>query len=203
MGLIKGSATLTRYKVEGDLPPEGADFLYRRIKAGAFVDIEETTDELAFGWVSAGDFLDTAFAFAAYALDPYVVLSFRVDRRKISPAMLRKYQRIEEGRFLAMRDDDDHRLGRAQREQLKERARLGLLARIPPATAVYDVVWDTSRHEVWVGTATRGVLDLLETHFRTCFDLLLVPRIPFLLASDLLSKDSQREALDAARPLDF
>lgn len=204
MGLVKGSATITRYKVEGELPPGGAEFIDQGIRSHVFVDIEETTDELAVGWVSAADFLDTTFTFASYSLEPYVVLGFRVDRRKVQAATLRKYQRIEEARFMAARDDGGggYRLGRAQREQLKERARLGLLTRIPPASSVYDLVWDTSRSEVWVGTSTRAVLDLVEDHFRESFKLQLVPRIPFHLAGDLL-KPAEREALETARPLDL
>lgn len=204
MGLLKGSATLTRYQVDGALPPDAADFLDRRIRRGLFMDIEDTTDELAVGWVSAGDFLDTSFAYAGYSLEPYVVLGFRVDQRKVPAAMLRKYQRLEEMKFLAMsQDQGGARLNRARREQLRERARLGLLARIPPTTQVYDVVWDTGRSELWIGSASRGVLDRFEDHFSRCFSLGLVPRLPYLLAGDILTDENQRELLAAARPLDF
>lgn len=204
MGIFKGSATLTRYQVEGGLPAGAADFLDQRIRRNAFSDIEETTDELAVGWVSAGDYLDTSFAYAGYSLGPYVVLGFRVDARKVPAAMLRKYQRLEELKFLAMSQDQEGvRLNRGRREQLRERARLGLLARIPPTTQVYDMVWDTGRAEVWLGSASRGVLERFEDHFSRSFSLGLTPRLPYLLAGDLLPHDRERAQLAEARPLDF
>lgn len=201
MGLIKGNVTLTRYQVSGNLPENGADFLYNRIREHSFRDIEQTTDEQSTGWVSIGDFMDTSFAYSGFSLEPYVVLGFRVDKRRVPGGLLRKYHRLELDKALKMREG--RALSRADREQLKEKAKLGLLARIPPDTKVYDLVWDTSRNMLWLGAASRGVLDLFEDHFEKSFQLGLTPRLPFLLAQDFMSDEAGRERLDAARPWEF
>jgi DNA recombination-dependent growth factor C len=201
MGLIKGSVTLTRYQVSGDLPASGADFLDTRIREHCFRDIEQSTDEQSVGWVNMSDFMDTSFAYSAYSLEPYIILGFRVDKRRVPASLLRKYHRMEMDKAIKMREG--RALGRADREQLKEKARLGLLARIPPDTKVYDVVWDTARAQVWLGSASKGVTDLFEDHFEKSFTMGLTPRLPFLLAGDLLEGESARQRLEAARPWEF
>ncbi|MFH1057105.1 MAG: recombination-associated protein RdgC [Pseudomonadota bacterium] len=199
MGLFKGSASLSRYQVKGDAPPDFWDFVDRRIRANVFLDIEQSTDESAVGWVSAHDFMDTNFAYAAYALDPYIVLGMRVDQRKVSTSLVRKYLRIEVKKALDARDGRP--LSRHDREELKEKVRLDLLRRIPPTTQVYEVCWDTSKAELWLGAAGRGVRDLLEDLFRRSFDLALIPRLPYLVAGDLLGPGPLAQRLEAARPL--
>lgn len=199
MGIFKGSATLSRYQVKGDNPPDFWDFVDRRIRANVFLDIEQGTDESAVGWVSAHDFMDTGFAYAAYALDPYIVLGMRVDQRKLSTSLVRKYLRIEMKKALAARDGRP--LSRHDREELKEKVRLDLLRRIPPTTQVYEVCWDTAKAELWLGAAGRGVRDLLEDLFRRTFDLALIPRLPYLVAGDLIGPGPLAQRLEAARPL--
>ncbi|MCB2188927.1 MAG: recombination-associated protein RdgC [Deltaproteobacteria bacterium] len=205
MGLVKGSATLSRFKVSGETPEDFKSFVDERIRRFAFRDIEEGTEELAVGWTSALDFLDTDFAFASYALDPFIVLGMRVDRRRLSGAILNKYVRIETAKARAAREG--RKLGRSEREELKERVRLSLLRRIPPSSNLYEVCWDTAHAEIWLGNASRAVLELFEDLFRRSFDLGLTPRVPYLLGRDLLTGDDPDEArralvaLDEARPL--
>lgn len=199
MGLIKGSLSLSRYQVKGDTPPDFWDFVDRRIRANLFLDIEGSSEEQALGWVSVHDYLDTAFAYASYALDPYVVLGLRLDRRRVPAGLLKKYLRLEINKALALREGRG--LSRTEREDLKEKVRLDLLRRIPPATQVFEVCWDTRRGEVWLGSAARAVRDLFEDLFRRTFDLTPWPRIPYLLAGDLLGQGPWGQRLEAARPL--
>lgn len=201
MGIFKGSATLTRYNASGRRVEGFADFIDERIRVFAFRDIENSADEQAVGWVSAADFMDTAFAYAAYALDPYIVLGLRVDKRKLPSGVLKKYHRLELRKV--KRERDGQNISRAERETLKEKVKLDLLRRIPPSTQTYDVVWDTARNEVWFGGASRGALDLFEDYFRRCFNVELVPRIPYLAARDLLPQPALLERLEQARPWDL
>ncbi|MCB2188617.1 MAG: recombination-associated protein RdgC [Deltaproteobacteria bacterium] len=173
MGIINGSATITRYKIEGDLPPGFKDFIDERIRRFAFRDIEEGTEELAVGWTSAHDMLDTDFAFASYALDPFIMLGMRVDRRKVSAAALTKYTRIETAKVRDLREG--RKPARAERLEIKERVRLVLLRGTRPASKLFEVCWDTARGEVWFGNASQANLDLFTDLFRRSFDLGLKP----------------------------
>ncbi len=199
MGLIKGSASISRYALKGETPPDFWDFVDRRIRANLFLDIEGSTEEQSLGWVSVHDFMDTRFAYASYALDPYVVLGMRLDRRRVPAPLLKKYHRLEVQKALALREGRG--LSRADREDLKEKVRLDLLRRIPPMTQVFEVCWDTQAGEVWLGSAAKAVRELFEDFFRRSFDLHPWPRIPYLLAGDLLGQGPQVGRLEAAGPL--
>lgn len=184
MGISRGGVTLTRYKVSGEAPKDFWDFVDRRIHANAFLPIDEGTEEQAVGWCSIHDYLDTNFAYASYSLDPYLVLGLRLDRRRVPASLIKRQHRQEVQKALALREGRG--LSRADREDLKEKVRLDLLRRTVPATVVLEVIWNTSNGELWVATASRGMLDIFEDLFRRTFDLQLVPRIPWLLANNLL-----------------
>lgn len=200
MGLLKGRASITRYKVSGEPPAGFWDFIDRRVKANVFKSIEDNTEEISVGWCAINDFLDTEFAFMAYALEPYVLLGLRVDQRKVPAALLKKYHRLEMDKALSFMEEHGRKLGRVRREELRDKARLGLLARIPPETKLYEVIWDTARDELWLGASSRKVLDLFEEHFVQSFGLELTPRLPFLVARDLLAGSLDLARLEEARP---
>jgi len=198
MGIIKGNATLSRYRLKGDLPDGFKDFLDRRIRQFAFRDIENNSEELSVGWVSIHDFMDTGFAYAAYALDPYVALGLRVDKRQVGGAMLKKYHRLELKKAYAA--GEGRKLSRMEREELKEKARLDLLSRIPPATKFYELVWDTNSGEVWLGASAHSVRELAEDLFKRTFELELMPIIPWHLAQEAAGSLTAKRALDEASP---
>ncbi len=184
MGVCRGGVTLTRYKVSGDTPKDFWSFVDRRMRANLFLPIDEGTEEQAVGWCNIHDYLDTNFAYASYSLDPYLALGMRLDRRRVPASLIKRQHRQEVQKALALREGRG--LSRADREDLKEKVRLDLLRRTVPQSQVLEVVWNTSTGELWVATASRVMLDLVEDLFRRTFDLQLKPRIPFLLASDLL-----------------
>ncbi len=198
MGLLKGSLSLSRYRVEGELPEGFKDFLDRRIRRNLFQEIDDSTAELSVGWVSAHDFLDTRLEFASYALDPYVVLGLRLDRRRVPSSTLKKYWRREMDQAKAY--GEGRALSRPQREELKEKARLDLLRRIPPTTQMAEVCWDTSRGQVLFCATGKSARELFEEHFRKSFGLTLTPEIPYLLAQSLLPPQAH-SALEQAQPL--
>jgi DNA recombination-dependent growth factor C len=198
MGLNKGSVTCTRYKVGGRLPEGFKDFLDQAIRSNLFLEIDDTADEQSVGWVSPYDFLDTKLEYAAYALDPYVALGLRVDRRRVPGAILNKYWRLEMDKAKAMRDG--RALARHEREELKEKAHLRLMTRIPPATSFSEMCWDTARGEVILYAAAKSTREIFEDLFHRSFDLNLIPLIPYLLAQDLLPAQG-KAALEQAQPL--
>ena len=201
MGLFKGSATISRYDATVSDRAGFWDVVDERVRMFAFRDIEGNADEIAVGWVSATDFMDTAFQYASYAMEPYVVMGLRIDRRKLPAGVLQKYFRIEVAKAKARRED--RALSRAERETLKEKVKLDLLTRIPPGTQVFDVVWDTAKGAVWFGGASRPVLDLFEDYFRRCFQVELVPRLPYFMARSLLPGEENAQRLEQAAPWDF
>ena len=130
MGLLTGSASLTRFSVVGELPESFWDFAAQRVSAMSFKDIDDTMDEYSIGWVSVADMFDASFAYSSYAAGDYIALTMRVDERKVTPSVLKKYVMKEEERF--KREKQIQRLNRAARLEIKERIRAELIRKSPP-----------------------------------------------------------------------
>ena len=101
MGFISGSASFVRFGVEGELPENIWDFIAERVAAFSFQDIDDTYDEFSIGWVSVLNMFDSEFEYGSYANGDYVTLTLRIDERKVSQAIVKKFCAKEEERFLS------------------------------------------------------------------------------------------------------
>ena len=125
MGLLTGSASFTRFSVTGELPEPFWDVVAERMAAHSFKDIDDTLDEFSIGWVSVADMFDAEFKYSTYAAGDYVVLTMRIDERKVAPAVLKKFVMKEEERL--KREKQIPRLSRAVRVEIRERIRTELV----------------------------------------------------------------------------
>ncbi|CAK8724977.1 Recombination-associated protein RdgC [Candidatus Electrothrix laxa] len=197
MGLLSGSASFTRFTVEGEVPENFWDFVAQRVTEHSFQDIDDTIDEHSIGWVSVADMFDSDFAFSSYAAGDYVVLSMRVDERKCSPAVLRKFTAKEESRL--KQEQGVRRLSRNVRLEIKERIRAEMVRKSPPIPAVYDLCWNLSDNTLLFFTNSRKALALLEDLFRETFELSLIMQIPWNNALQL-ADPATAERLDDLQP---
>ncbi|CAK8716334.1 Recombination-associated protein RdgC [Candidatus Electrothrix aarhusensis] len=194
MGLLSGSASFTRFTVEGEVPENFWDFVAQRVTEHSFQDIDDTIDEHSIGWVSVVDMFDSDFAFSSYAAGDYVVLSMRVDERKCSPAVLRKFTAKEESRL--KQEQGVRRLSRNVRLEIKERIRAEMVRKSPPIPAVYDLCWNLSDNTLLFFTNSRKALALLEDLFRETFELSLIMQIPWNNALQLTDPATAEKLAD-------
>ena len=186
MGLLSGSATFVRYAVEGELPANFWDFAAERIAAFSFRDIDDTYDERSVGWVSALNMFDSSFEFASYSAGDYVVLTLRIDERKISNAALRKFTAKEEERIKKERQVP--KLARSHRVEIKDNMKLMLTKRAVPIPAVYDLCWNLSEGTVLFFSTNKKAQEEVEGYFKETFGLQLKLQIPYLTAGHLLDE---------------
>lgn len=197
MGLLSGAASFMRFTVEGELPDHFWDFVAERVAAHSFHDIDDNLEEYSIGWVSIANMFDNNFAYASYAAGDYVVLSMRVDERKVSPAVLKKFTMKEEERI--KREKQIPRLNRSARLEIKERIRDELVRKSAPVPAVYDLCWNLSDNTLLFFSTSKKALVQLEELFQETFDLSIVLQIPWTTAIHLA--DEQLVAgLDELRP---
>jgi hypothetical protein len=194
MGLLSGSASFTRFTVEGEVPENFWDFVAQRVTEHSFQDIDDTIDEYSVGWVSVADMFDSEFAFSSYAAGDYVVLSMRVDERKVSPAVLRKFTAKEESRL--KQEQGVRRLSRSVRLEIKERIRAEMVRKSPPIPAVYDLCWNLSNNTLLFFSNSRKALALLEDLFRETFELSLIMQIPWNNALQLTDPATAEKLAD-------
>jgi DNA recombination-dependent growth factor C len=187
MGFISGSASFSRFSIEGELPENPAEFLAKRIPAFSFKDIDDTIDEYSIGWVSVANMFDASFEYASFMNGDYVVLSLRTDERKVSPAVLKKFVQKEEERI--KKEKQIPRLGRAAKTEIKERIKAELTRKAMPVPTVYDLIWNLSESTLIFFTTNGKAQTLLEDFFKDCFGLLLVQQIPWVTAQYLLEPE--------------
>lgn len=194
MGLLTNSASFVRFSVEGEPPADFWNFAAERIKKLAFRDIDDNYEERSVGWVSCLNMFDSEFAYTSYAAGDYLVLSLRIDERKVAPAALKKYTLKEEERI--KRERQIPRLSRDHRNEIKDNMRLMLLKRAVPIPAVYDMAWSLADNTVLFFSTSQKAIGELEEFFKETFDLHLMLQIPYVAAGHLLGADQADKLAD-------
>lgn len=200
MGLLSRTATFVRYSVEGKLPDNFWEFAAERIRQFAFDDIDDTFDEYSIGWVSIDNMFDASFAHASYAVGDYIVLSLRIDERKVSKTLLQKFSLKEEERIKKERQIP--RLNRSERVRIKEEIRLQLVKKALPIPSVFDLCWNLADNTMLFFSTSSKVQAVLEDFFKECFGLTILLQVPFIAAAHLLDL-SQQEKLQELQPQIF
>jgi len=194
MGLLSRTTTFVRYAVEGELPGNFWEFAAERIAQFSFRDIDDTFDEYSIGWVSIDNMFDSSFAHASYAVGDYIVLSMRIDERKVSKTLLHKYSLKEEERL--KKEMQVPRLNRSHRIRIKEDIRLQLVKKSLPVPSVYDLCWNLADNTLLFFSTSIKAQSVLEDFFRECFGLTIILQVPYLAASNLLDLPGQDRLQD-------
>lgn len=200
MGLLSRSISFVRYTVDGRLPENFWEFAAERISQFAFQDIDDTFDEYSIGWVSVDNMFDNAFEDASYAVGDYIVLSLRIDERKVSKTLLKKYSLKEEERI--KKENRAPRLSRGHRQQIKEEVRLQLSKKAMPVPAVYDLSWNLANGTLLFFSTSAKAQSVLEDFFKECFGFTIMLQVPYLTAAHLLDGGEQ-ERLQELHPTIF
>ncbi|MBI4962860.1 MAG: recombination-associated protein RdgC [Desulfomonile tiedjei] len=198
MGLLSRSVSIMRYRVRGELAGSFWDSVDEGVRKGAFREIDTTGDEVGMGWVAMEDFAANDFKGASYLRGNYVALSLRIDTVRVPPRILEIQVRKESAKLLE--ESGRQRLSSAQRRELKERVKETLKRQVFPSIQVFDLIWDTSKSVAYFGSHSVKARDRMEGHFKKCFGLTLVPLIPYIRATELLTEKSQQLVLEQLKP---
>jgi DNA recombination-dependent growth factor C len=191
MGLLSNSGTFVRFAVEGEMAENFWEFAAERIASHAFKDIDDNYEEYSIGWVSVMNMFDSQFAYASHAVGDYIVLSMRIDERKVPSSVLKKYCLKEEERV--RKEKQVPKLSRGNRLEIKENITLLLTKKAAPIPAVYDLCWNLANNTVLFFSTSANVHMALEDLFKETFDLHLVQQVPYLAAAHLLNPAQEVE----------
>ncbi len=187
MGFIKGTASFVRFSVEGELPENIWDFIADRVASFSFRDIDETYEEDSLGWVSVLNMFDTDFEYASYAAGSYVTLSMRLDERKVSSVIVKKFVQKEEERI--KKEKQIPKISRSMRVEIKERIQNELMRKALPMPSVFDLCWNLENSTLLFFSTNKKAQALLEDLFKETFGLTLIQQIPYLCGEHLLDED--------------
>jgi DNA recombination-dependent growth factor C len=189
MGLLKGSASFVRFTLDGDLPEHSLDYIADRIVSFSYKDIDDTYDEYSIGWVSILNMFDSEFQFASYVAGDYITLTLRIDERKVSPAILKKFTQKEEERIKSERQIP--KLSRTMKVEIKERVRVELMRKAIPVPSTFELCWNLSESSLLFFSTNKKIHAVLEDFFKESFGLLMRQQIPYTIAEHLLNEENQ------------
>ena len=188
MGLISGSGSFTRYWVDVTLSEGFMEDLPKKIARYAFKNLEENSfDERSIGWVNIMDILDNRFRAMEYLKEPFIAMSFRVDKRKIPQTALKQYCQEAEEKIKELEQVEF--LPKMVRQEIKEDARNRLLKRAIPVSNVYDMIWNIQKGMVIFGSINNKLCDEFAEFFLKTFELQLQPIFPYAMACRFLEKE--------------
>ena len=100
MGILKGSMTVRRYSVMGDLPRDYGHVFHEKLQTHAFQSSSMLSgkDEIS-GWTLVRNLLDTDFGnIDQWLCEHYIIAMMRVDKRNLPANLFRAHyeQRCEE-----------------------------------------------------------------------------------------------------------
>lgn len=203
MGLLSASCGFTRFKITENVPSELWGQIPSKLKQFAFRDIDEIPEERAWGWVAFEDMLDVEWRSAPPDKGAYLAFAFRLDTRRIPPAVLKKHVQIalreEEQRI---REQGKKFIGRDRKLELRDQVRLRLLGRFLPVPAVFDIAWNTDSNVVYLASTQTKLIELFTEYFTLTFDLHLEQLTPYFLAASFLD-DAAIQRLDMLEPTRF
>ncbi|PHR29908.1 MAG: DNA recombination-dependent growth factor C [Desulfotalea sp.] len=187
MGFLKGSASFVRFSVEGEMPDNLLDFIADRVVSFSFRDIDDTYDEYSIGWVSILNMFDSQFKYASYAAGDYITLTMRIDERKVSSAILKKFIQKEEERVRL--EKELRKLSRAMKVDIKDRIRTDLMRKAIPIPTTFELCWSLTDSTLIFFSTNKKVQALLEDYFKETFGLLIKQQIPYVTAEHLLDEE--------------
>jgi len=177
MGLLKGTLTFSRYRLQESLPGNFQEFIRRQIKRFAFRELSMGSEEQSSGWTSLENPLDSQFEYASYAVGDYLIFSFRLDRKKVPPSLMKiKYLEAERK---ALGTKAKKFLSRGEKEELKDRIHLELLGKTYPVPSFFDVCWSLSGGWVIFGSLSPKATEDFEKLFKKSFNLTFSALVPW------------------------
>jgi len=200
MGLLRGSASFSRYFVNGT-PPEGYhDEYIENISRYAFRGLDEHSDaDRSTGWVNIMNIFDASFDDKQFHAYPYISLSLRIDTRKVPSSALKQHCLEAEHRIRVMENLEF--ISKERRREIKEMTLNQLIKRAIPRTNTYDMIWNTKTSMLILGAVSSKICDEFAELFFKTFGFNVSPVFPYSLAlSKLAGENMDTGVLDSIRP---
>lgn len=198
MGVLASTCSFTRFRVIDPVPDGLWAEIPQLLKNGAFLDIDDTTEDQADGWVSFDDYLDTAWQAGPPQKGAYLAFSLRLDIRRVPAGVVRKYLDLALKREKAENEKNGRKfISRERRKELKEQVQMALRKRFLPVPGEFNVIWNTANNEIWFASTQEKMIELFAQRFLDTFKLHIEQLTPPDLALSILGKDAEEAVHDA------
>ena len=203
MGFLASTCSFTRFRVIDPVPDGLWAEIPQLLKNGAILDIDETSDTQADGWVSFDDYLDTTWQAGPPQKGAYLAFSLRLDIRRVPAGVVRKYLDLALKREKAENEKNGRKfISRERRKELKEQVQMALRKRFLPVPGEFNVIWNTANNEIWFASTQEKMIELFAQRFLDTFKLHIEQLTPPALALSMLGKEAE-EAIHDADSVDY
>ena len=202
MGILSASVSVTRYQVQGKIKAPVTENITNGLKENTIAEIDNQISEKSVGWTSFDKPFQPNFEGSSFVYGSYFVFSLRIDKKNITPKVLKKKYTIETAKRMAENGRDY--LSKTEKKMLKEHVINGLSLRVPATPNVYDIIWNHEDSLIWFFSNLKAANEELETLFVKSFGLSLIRLFPYT-AAELSSglSDAQRDELQKLSPTHF
>ena len=177
MGLLNGPLTFSRFMVVGKPPSNFSAFINQQIRRYAFQDLAANAQEKIMGWTGIENVLDTDFRHASYAWGDYLLFSLRIDRRSVPPSLLKI--RALEAEQQHLKETGRKKVDKATREHIRDSIHQDLLGRTHPTPSFCEICWSVSEGSLLLTSLSEKVMQDFQDLFKTSFDLVPCPCVPW------------------------
>ena len=202
MSILSGSVSITRYNVLGKIEAPITENIANGLTANTIAEIDNQISDKAIGWTSFDKPFQPNFEGSSFVYGSYFVFSLRIDKKNITPKVLKKHYTIEAANRMA--ENGREYLSKTEKKLVKDHVINRLSLRIPATPNVYDLIWNHDDSVVWFFSNLKAANEELETLFAKSFSLSLIRLFPYT-AADLSSglSDTQRDVLQKIAPTQF
>jgi len=178
MGVFKGTLTVRRYRVAGEIPDDFRTLYQEALTENAFQEPFSATHEgEVIGWVQVHNLLETDFSnMNQWLYNNFLVAALRVDR-KVLPSKLFKAWLDKRCKEWCAEQQRDHCPARV-RSELRETLTLELLPKTLPRVQLFEFCWNILDGWVMFLSTSESGNDKFRKAFRTTFGLNLLPWSP-------------------------
>ncbi len=201
MGLLSPTVSITRYRVEGQLPSPVNEQVTEALKKNTIHEIHNDAGEQAIGWTSFDAPYQPDFEGSRFVIDTLWVFSLRVDKKSIPTKVLKKHYNMEVTQRLVESGRDY--LSKTEKKQLKDHVVTVLNTRIPATPNIYDLVWNYEAGWLWFFSNLKSANEELETLFTRSFKLSLIRMLPYTAGLNAGLSGPDKDYLDQLKPTLF
>lgn len=202
MQLLSPTLSLTRYRVEGNLPDPVMDSVREGLKNHVIREIDNDPAVKSVGWTIPGTPFNPDFAANHFVFGTSFVFSLRIDKKSLPSKIVNKHYHAAVRKRLA--GTSREHLSRDEKREIKDDVLHRLNVRIPATPSIYDLVWHPEAGDLWFFSNLKEANEDLETLFSKSFQLSLVRIFPYTAAYFFSGLEGERlDALHKASPAVF
>jgi recombination associated protein RdgC len=170
MGFLSPSSSVCYFQVSGTIDNSNKlTALPEKLAEEGFRSIENSADELATGWVEMTDYDSSEFADTSICWrDNTLCFTLRQDRRRVPSALLKRQITILSNQFLAEKQELNF-IPKAEKEQIRDRARSMLMVKTLPTPSFMDITWNTDKQVIRFCSLGQSAIDSFQGLFHQTF----------------------------------